>query len=703
MKPICRKVCFGLRLALLALTFPLAIAALMLIWQDHNSRREAVITQVEIKSAQINAQLEDFVHRVDAATSVFAVGWVNDYGPEAAHPTELSTMNSSLLRLVNSRPEFTTACITDAGGLVISASDPSLVGNRVKGDLPYERVVATREFTATDVFVQEGNEAAPYAQFLQPLIWGNGTVQGFLIAKSELSAISEALDMSMGFPASAKSGIFDSTGKILAGTGYEAPHPGMAAGRDISASAVWAQASTRPTTEWFGLGLDKVDRIIFFGYPDSTPWVTTVAYSQSELFDPLWDRVWTFAGVLGLTLIAVIVVGEMFVRRERRNIESIETERVTLDAVMNGATDGIMVIDNQDSVNFTNRSLTELIGLEQGSLIRKSVADAQSLIANLGDDPEEALSHLKDAMKVDSRVQVSHLALKDTVGLEFEITSYPVKTEGGMLLGRTLVFHDVSKAKAVSRMKSQFLMTASHQLRTPMASILTFAELSISREAPLPKQRQWMGLIQQQATRMVSTINSMLNVSEIEAGRLELNFEDVDAGEVCQTIIKEFESSSPDHIFRIDLPDIATRVTADSVRFNQIVQNLVDNAVKYTPKSGNIGIMAEAPSNGMVHFRVSDTGIGIAAEAQRRLFQPFSRVSDEQTSAISGSGLGLYIARNLVRQHGGDMWLESEPGEGTTVHFTLPSATSAPTSISNPIAAQFPDTPTSAIAPPMPG
>jgi signal transduction histidine kinase len=211
-----------------------------------------------------------------------------------------------------------------------------------------------------------------------------------------------------------------------------------------------------------------------------------------------------------------------------------------------------------------------------------------------------------------------------------------------------------------------------------------------------------MGLIQQQATRMVSTINSMLNVSEIEAGRLELTFEDVDAGEICQTIVREFEVSSPDHTFRVDIPGIPTKVRADSVRLNQIVQNLVDNAVKYTPQYGNIEIMAVAPSNGMVHFSVSDTGIGIAVEAQRRLFQPFSRVSDEQTSKISGSSLGIYISRNLVMQHHGDMWLENEPGEGTTVHFTLPSVASTPTSIPNPIS-QFPDAPTSAIAPSMPG
>ena len=99
MKPLCRKVCFGLRLALFALTVPLAFAAIMLIWQNHNSRREAIITQVELKSAQINAQLEDFVHRIGAATAVFASNWVIDYGPDNHYPTELATMKSKIVVL----------------------------------------------------------------------------------------------------------------------------------------------------------------------------------------------------------------------------------------------------------------------------------------------------------------------------------------------------------------------------------------------------------------------------------------------------------------------------------------------------------------------------------------------------------------------------------------------------------------------------
>ena len=184
-------------------------------------------------------------------------------------------MNSYLSKLANERPEFSAASITDTRGVVRAASDSSLIGTSIGDDALFERALAMGKFTASDVFVPDAEGAAPYAQFLQPLVWNAGLIEAFLVTKSELSTISGAFNMSVGFPESAKSGIFDSSGKILAGTGYEAPHPGMAAGRDVSKSAVWAQAATRPTSEWFGPGLYKVQRIVFFSYPDSTPWVTT--------------------------------------------------------------------------------------------------------------------------------------------------------------------------------------------------------------------------------------------------------------------------------------------------------------------------------------------------------------------------------------------------------------------------------------------
>ncbi len=633
----------ALRLALLALTVPIVVASAVFIWQDHNARRDAIITQVNLKSAQINAQLEDFVHKVDGATGVFAATWVNGHGLKAVDSAELDTMNSYLSRFVENRPHFIGAFVTDVDGTIVASSDPSLVGDRV-GDLElYDGARSGNEFSASDVITPSSEEAPPFALFLQPLRWDSTAPQGFLVAQAELATISGVLDMSVGFPESAKSGIFDSKGRILAGTGYEAPHPGLATGRDISRSAVWAQAADRPIEEWFGPGLDNVQRIVFFSYPDATPWVATVAYAQSELFSPLWKRLWTFGGVLAVTLVATVWVGETLIRRDRRSVAALEKERVTLDAVMNGATDGIMVVDADNAVNFVNRRLTEMIDLDAGSSSGRPLRAVRKLISEKGDDPAEVSAQIDLAVTAGSKVLVEGLSMKQAIGLELEMTPYPVVSATGAPLGRTLVFHDVTKSKAVQRMKSQFLTTASHQLRTPMTSILTFAELSLTRDAEGRKQRQWLTLIHEQATRMVATINSILNVSQIESGRLDLNLEYIDADEACRSVVTGFESLFPDHAFELRIPESARIVRADGGRFRQIVENLVDNAVKYSPAPGKVVVSADSPVGGMVRFQVSDDGVGISREGMPNLFVPFSRVADDRTSEVTGSGLGLYI------------------------------------------------------------
>ena len=549
-----------LRLALLALTIPLALASAIFIWQDHNARRDAIITQVNLKSAQINAQLEDFVHKVDGATGVFATSWMNAHEPGIADAAETATMTAYLQRF-SERPHFTDAFVTDAEGSILVSSDPSAVGGRIGDPELYQRASSLGMFTASDVIAPQDDP--PFALFLQPLEWEADAPQGFFVAQAELSTISGVLDMSMGFPESSKSGIFDSKGLILAGTGYEAPHPGLAAGRDVSKSGVWAQAVTRPTKEWFGPGLDQVQRIIFFGYPDSTQWVTTVAYAQSELFDPLWNRLWTFGGVLALTLAATVWVGETLIRRDQSRVAAIEKERVTLGAVMNGATDGIMVVDSNGSVNFVNSRLGEIVGVDTTRMTGRPIEVVQDIISNYGDDPAEMRAQLQRAGATGGDVLVESLSMKETIGLEMEMTSYPVVTSSGAPLGRSIVFHDVTKAKAVQRMKSHFLVTASHQLRTPMASILTFSELSLSRAATPPKRRYWLTLIQEQATRMVTTINSILDVSQIESGRLDLALKETDVEEVCRSVIRQFEGSSPDHEYVLQIADRAGTVRVD--------------------------------------------------------------------------------------------------------------------------------------------
>ena len=626
------------RLILLALALPLVIVSSIFIWQDYQSRRDAITTEVRLKSAQVNAQLEDFVHTVRGVTGLFAVGWVNNHSPASNETKELSLQNSYLVDFVADRPHFSGAYVTNAIGTIRASSDPSIFGERIGPSSLYQQAYSSSAFTVSDVIVPTTDQP-PFVVFVQPLVWDAGVPGGFLVLHSDLSTISGVLDMSVGFPKTAKSGIFDSQGVILGGSGYEAPHPGLAAGRDVSGSAVWAQAATHPEMEWFGPGLDKIDRIVFFRYPDLTPWVTTVAYAQSELFDPLWHRLWIFGGVLAATLLAILWVGEILIRRERRGVTALERERLILDAVMNGASDGIMVIDVDNQVNFANRRLKEIFGAGHGSLVDEPFEVVKESIAAQGDDQKQVAAQLDLAMRVEGSGAVDNLSMKESLGLELEMTSYPLLNENGNPLGRTLVFHDVTQAKAVQRMKSQFLSTASHQLRTPMATILAFSELSLTRKATLPKQREWLEQIHSQSTRMTGIINSMLNVSQIESGRLDLHVQEFDARDVCRAICDEFRAKSIDHQFFLRIPAPLAHIRADQARFTQIVENLVDNAVKYSPGAGKITIAAETEHDGRVRFRVTDTGVGINAEGQKYLFVPFSRVPDERLSDVSGTGL----------------------------------------------------------------
>jgi len=661
------------RIILLGLSMPLMIVAGVFIWLDYESRRDAIITEVRLQSEAVNDQLETFVKTVREASAIVGIQWVSEHNFKPSNPTLVANQNMYLADIVADRSNFFRASITDTAGVITASSTPFANGEIIGPEEFYQQAYEANKFMASDVVIP-GGESSPFVLFTQPLRWIEG-YEGFLVLQSDLGSVSAALDMSEGFPATAKSGIFDSQGVIVAGTGYEAPHPGLAAGRNISASAVWAKAATRPTQEWFGLGLDKIDRIVFFGYPELTPWITTVAYAQSELFGPLWKQLWTFIAVLAATAVAILWVGEVLVRRERRLVAASERERVTLDAVMTGANDGILVIDVDNSVNFANIRITQMFGLRQGELDGQPADIVRNLMASKGDDPEEMAGQLANAMSAGAGIVVDSLSMRETIGLELEMTSYPLQKADGQPLGLTMVFHDVTQALAVQRMKSQFLATASHQLRTPMASILAFSELSLSNDAEAGQRREWMELIQSQSTRMTDIINSMLNVSQIESGRLELNLQELDAQEAIRVVLDDFDVTSGSHRFELQISDSLKWIWADGARFTQILENLVDNAVKYSPEGGVVTIKATSQPDGMVKFSVSDSGVGISPEGQKNLFVPFSRVSDSQDIDVPGTGLGLYISRNLTELHGGEMWVESSRGGGTTVFFTMRQST----------------------------
>jgi signal transduction histidine kinase/CheY-like chemotaxis protein len=244
-----------------------------------------------------------------------------------------------------------------------------------------------------------------------------------------------------------------------------------------------------------------------------------------------------------------------------------------------------------------------------------------------------------------------------------------------------LSVHAVEEMRKADQLKSQFLANMSHELRTPLNSIIGFSRVILKGiDGPITDvQEQDLNAIYNSGQHLLSLINDILDLSKIEAGKMELAFEDnVNIADVIQSVLPTTVGLVKDKpveiVHEID-PDLPT-VRADAMKVRQVLLNLLSNAAKFT-EQGSIQIKAECCSNAMgkseVLVRVRDTGPGIAKEDQSKLFLPFSQVDASPARKTGGSGLGLSICRRLIEMHGGQIWVESELGMGSTFLFTLPA------------------------------
>jgi PAS domain S-box-containing protein len=231
---------------------------------------------------------------------------------------------------------------------------------------------------------------------------------------------------------------------------------------------------------------------------------------------------------------------------------------------------------------------------------------------------------------------------------------------------------EVEKA---NRLKSNFLATMSHELRTPLNAIVGFADLLARQTAgPLAqKQERFVQHIKESSRHLLALIDDILDLSKIEAGRLDLNFESfplsVAADEVLSTLRPLAAAKEIDLTTDLSLD---VMLHADHVRVKQILYNLLSNAIKFTPSKGSVRLVARL-QEGVVHIAVIDTGVGIPREEHEAIFEIFHRRLTSTQQASKGTGLGLSITRLLVEQHGGKVWVESEPDRGSQFHLTLPS------------------------------
>jgi two-component system, OmpR family, phosphate regulon sensor histidine kinase PhoR len=241
--------------------------------------------------------------------------------------------------------------------------------------------------------------------------------------------------------------------------------------------------------------------------------------------------------------------------------------------------------------------------------------------------------------------------------------------------GRVLAMRDISEVRALEQLKSDFVATVSHELRTPLTSIYGFAETLLREDASFGEEDRasFVRYIASEAERLNRLVDSLLSAARLETGAVGLVLAPVDVAAVARDVAPWAGGRSEQHKLALVLPPGGALADADADRVRQVLINLIDNAIKYSPDGGTVTVRVRKRRR-VVELRVSDEGIGISERDQRNLFQKFFRVDAAMSRGIRGIGLGLYLVRGFVTAMGGRIWVESEHGKGSTFVVELPAS-----------------------------
>jgi two-component system phosphate regulon sensor histidine kinase PhoR len=238
-----------------------------------------------------------------------------------------------------------------------------------------------------------------------------------------------------------------------------------------------------------------------------------------------------------------------------------------------------------------------------------------------------------------------------------------------------MVLHDVTALRQLERVRTEFVANVSHELRTPLTAIQGYLETLLSGALEEPENaRRFLEIVLRHSERLGRLLNDLTDLSNIELGKVTLRREAVKLDEVVASVLAIIGPRAERSRVRLgtDTPADLPAVSADRDRLSQILINLVDNAVKYTPEGGSVTVTTRVVADGMVEIAVADTGIGIPPADLPRITERFYRVDKARSRELGGTGLGLAIVKHLVMAHGGELQIQSVQGQGSTVRFTLP-------------------------------
>jgi two-component system phosphate regulon sensor histidine kinase PhoR len=345
-----------------------------------------------------------------------------------------------------------------------------------------------------------------------------------------------------------------------------------------------------------------------------------------------------------------------------------QAEDFNLNVLLANLVEGVMVVDQRHIVRLVNDELLNLFDLKQSPIGR-------SVLESLREAGVEMIVRetIQRGEPRRQEVILESTALGQPVR-HFEISAVPIRTKKDAVGGAVLVFHDISRIKQLEVIRQEFVANVSHELRTPLAIFCGYLETLTDNPALSEEEtRRIVEAMQRHSERLNALVEDLLTLTRLEAGRVETQFSTIRVDAFFRQLAQDWgmRGEALHAEIEIDVPGEVMSLEVDTLRFEQVMLNLIENAVTYSNPPRRISLSARADAN-EVEVRVADNGIGIPPGDLPHIFERFYRVDKGRSRASGGTGLGLSIVKHIIQAHGGNVYAESELGKGTTIVIRLP-------------------------------
>ena len=382
--------------------------------------------------------------------------------------------------------------------------------------------------------------------------------------------------------------------------------------------------------------------------------------------------------------------------RERENAlwRQTEFERQRLELIIGSMAEGLLITDAQGAITSLNQSAQHL--LAQANIDFQTEVPLQKLISTSDADWLPRLAEIVDQALKNKVVTNQELTIgegSENVPITLNISAAPLHDASGIAkrpIGVVAVLNDVTSIKQVERLKDDFVSVVSHELRTPLTAIKGYTQHLVRRmerrlrkarttsentaqlnELPESYDLRSLNIVQSQTEHLERLVNDLLDLSQVQWGKLNLHYETFYLADVLAESVRLAQASAELHTIYLDIQAQGTTIMADRMRIEQVVGNILDNAIKYSPHGGKVTVRLENREKEYL-VNIIDEGIGVSAEQFDHIFERFYRVHNTSIQQYSGIGLGLYVAKAIINGHGGQIWFTNNQSNGSTFHFTLP-------------------------------